>query len=134
MQIGIGIRDLPSPKWIENKDAGYAISAGDSNQPESGYTSCAISAVFPKSSYEKVVELPQDSKSKPGFGDGGHAYVLKADKNAAGALFANNRLTMIWNGDGEISTPADLEKACQRWTSERDHPIQIEVASSAEKH
>jgi hypothetical protein len=134
MQIGIGLRDLPTPKWIEKKQEGWAISAGDSNQPESGYASCALAAVLPKSSFDRIAELPQDSKTKPGFGDGGHVYVLKAGKNADGALFANNRLTMIWNGDGEIATTDALEKACQRWTSERDHPIQIELAGSPEKH
>jgi hypothetical protein len=133
MQIGIGIRDLPTPNWIEKKDAGYAISAGDSNQPESGYTTCAISAVLPRTSYERIVEV-SDTKAKPGFGDAGHVYVLNRQKNNDGALFAQNRLTIIWNGDGEVSTPEQLEKACQRWAGERDHPIQFELAATSDKH
>ncbi|HYO09156.1 MAG TPA: DUF4861 family protein [Tepidisphaeraceae bacterium] len=133
LQIGIGIRDLPNGKWTEKADPGYAISAGDSNQPESGYTSVAISAVFPKGGFERVVELDDPKKAKPGFGDGGRAYVLKASKGADGALTATNRLTMIWNGDGEISTPSDLEQACQRWAAQRDNPIKVTIAQEAEK-
>jgi hypothetical protein len=50
MTIGIGIRDLPNGKWIEKSDPGYAISAGDSNQPESGYTS----SPSPRSSQDRL--------------------------------------------------------------------------------
>ena len=132
LQIAVGIRDLPKGQWIEKSDAGYAISAGDSNQPESGYTSVAISAVFPKSGFEKVIPLPDPKKLAPGFGDAGHAYLLKAEKDG-NALVARNRLTMIWNGDGEISTVADLEKACQRWAAQRDNPVKFQLAGDAEK-
>jgi hypothetical protein len=132
LQIGIGIRDLPNGKWTEKSDPGYAISAGDSNQPESGYTSVAISAVLPKSGFEKVVELPEKKGVQPGFGDGGHVYVLKPEKDANGALTAHNRLTMIWNGDGEISTPDALDKACQGWIAERNNPIKVEIATTPE--
>ena len=132
LTIGIGIRDLPSPKWIEKSDPGYAISSGDSNQPESGYTSCAISAVFPKSGFDKVVDLPEGKSAKPGFGDGGHVYILKP-QNSNGTLVATNRLTMIWNGDGDISKPEELEQACIRWAAQRDKPINVDVAQKAEK-
>src|SRR5206468_1468618 len=133
MTIAIGIRDLPTPQWIEKSDPGYAISSGDSNQPESGYTSVAISAVFPKSGFDKVVPIEETKKDvKPGFGDGGHIYLLKPEKNG-NALAATNRFTMIWNGDGDISKYQDLEKACQRWAAQRDNPIKVEVAPSAEK-
>jgi hypothetical protein len=131
LTIGIGIRDLPNGKWIEKPDAGYAISAGDSNQPESGYESVAISAVFPKSGFTRVIELPDPKKQKPGFGDAGHVYVLKPEKTD-NALVAHNRLTMIWNGDGEISTTEELEKACQRWAAQRDNPVKFEVGKEAE--
>lgn len=131
LTIGIGIRDLPEGKWIEKPEAGYAISSGGSNQPESGYTSVAISAVFPKSGFTRVIELGDPKKQKPGFGDGGHVYVLKPEKQE-NALVAHNRLTMIWNGDGEISTTEELEKACQRWAAQRDNPIKVEVAKEAE--
>jgi hypothetical protein len=134
LTIGIGIRDLPNGKYIEKPDLGYAISAGDSNQPESGYTSDAISAVFPKSGFEKVVPIEEPKKDvKPGFGDGGHIYILKPEKNG-NALVASNRFTIIWNGDGDINNPADLEKACKRWVAQRDNPIKFEVAKEAEKH
>jgi hypothetical protein len=133
LQLGIGIRDLPSPQWIEKSEAGYAISAGDSNQPASGYTSVAISAVLPKSGFERVVTLSDDSKQKPGFGDGGHVYVLKPERDG-NALVAHNRLTMIWNGDGDINNVADLEKACQRWAAQRDNPPKVDIAEQAEKH
>jgi hypothetical protein len=33
LTIGIGIRDLPSGKWIEKESPGYAISAGNTTQP-----------------------------------------------------------------------------------------------------
>ena len=131
IEVGVGIRDLPNGKWIEKQEQGYAISAGDSNQPESGYTSVAISAVFPRSSYQKIVELDDPRKQKPGFGDGGHVYILKPDKDG-NALVAKNRLTMIWNGDGEIATTEALEEACQRWAAQRDNPIRLEVSRSAE--
>jgi hypothetical protein len=134
LTIGIGIRDLPNGKWIEKSSPGYAISSGDSNQPESGYTSVAISAVLPASGFDKVMELPQDTaKAKPGFGDGGHVYVLKPQKEG-NTLVARDRLTMIWNGDGDISTPEKLEQACQRWCAQRDNPIRVEVAAQADKH
>ncbi|MEO6437269.1 MAG: DUF4861 family protein, partial [Tepidisphaeraceae bacterium] len=132
LTVGVGIRDLPNGKWIEKQDAGYAISSGDSNQPESGYTSVAISAVFPKSGYEKIIVLDDPKKAKPGFGDGGHVYVLKPEKQD-NALVAKNRLTMIWNGDGEIATVEGLDKACQRWVAQRDNPIRFEIAATAEK-
>ena len=133
LTIGIGIRDLPKGKWIEKSESGYAISAGDSNQPESGYTSNAISAVFPKSGFEKVVPIEETKKDvKPGFGDGGHIYILKPEKNG-NALVASNRFTIIWNGDGDINNYQDLEKACQRWAAQRDHPIKVSVAEQAEK-
>ena len=131
IQVGVGIRDLPEGKWIEKQDAGYAISAGGSNQPESGYTSVAISAVFPKSSYEKIVTLDDPKKLQPGFGDGGHVYVLKPERDG-NALVTKNRLTMIWNGDGEISTTEELEKTCQRWAAQRDNPVKVDRSASAE--
>jgi hypothetical protein len=131
LTIGVGIRDLPNGKWIEKPDAGYAISSGDSNQPESGYTSVAIAAVFPKSGFEKVLTIDDPKKAKEGFGDGGHIYVLKPEKSGD-ALVANNRLTMIWNDDGEISTTEDLEKACQRWAAQRDNPVKVQVSDKAE--
>jgi hypothetical protein len=131
LTIGIGIRDLPSGKWIEKESPGYAISAGDTNQPDSGYTSVAISAVFPKSGFTRVVELKDPKGAKPGFGDAGHVYVLKPEKQD-NALVAHNRLTMIWNGDGDISTPEDLERACQRWAARRDNPVKVDVAKEAE--
>ena len=130
LTIGIGIRDLPNGKWIEKPDPGYAISAGDSNQPESGYTSVAISAVLP--GFEKVIAIEDKKGAKAGFGDGGHIYILKPQKSG-NALVASNRFTMIWNGDGDISKPEDLEKACQRWAAQRDNPIKFEVAQQAEK-
>jgi hypothetical protein len=133
LAIAIGIRDLPNGKWIEKSDPGYAISAGDSNQPESGYTSVAISAVLPKSGFEKVVELKDEKNAKPGFGDAGHAYLLKPEKSG-NALVATNRLTMIWNGDGDISKVEDLDKACQRWAAQRDNPVKFEITKEAEKH
>jgi hypothetical protein len=40
---------------------------------------------------------------------------------------------MIWNGDGEIATPEELEKACQRWAAQRDNPVTFELSSEAEK-
>ena len=132
LTIGIGIRDLPNGKWTEKSDPGYAISAGDSNQPESGYTSVALSAVFPKSGFERTVELKDEKGAKPGFGDAGHVYILKPEKSG-NALVASNRLTMIWNGDGDINNPEDLEKACQRWTAQRDNPIKFQVAPESEK-
>lgn len=132
LTIGIGIRDLPNGSWIEKSEPGYAISAGDTNQPESGYTSVAISAVFPKSGFEKMIPIEDKKGAKPGFGDGGHIYILKPEKSGA-ALVAHNRLTMIWNGDGEINNPADLEKACQRWAAQRDNPIKLDIAKEAEK-
>ncbi|MEA2707710.1 MAG: hypothetical protein QOF78_311 [Phycisphaerales bacterium] len=131
LTIGIGIRDLPSGKWIEKANPGYAISSGDSNQPESGYTSVALSAVFPKSGFERIVELKDPKNAKQGFGDAGHVYVLKPEK-VDNALVANNRLTMIWNGDGEISKTEELEKACQRWAAQRDNPVKIELGKEAE--
>jgi hypothetical protein len=131
LQLGVGIRDLPNPKWIEKSDPGYAISAGDSNQPASGYTSVAISAVFPKSGFEKVIPIADD-KQKPGFGDGGHVYVLKAEQQNS-ALVAHNRLTMIWNGDGQINNTEDLEKACRKWAAQRDNPIKVDIAQQVEK-
>ena len=131
LTIGIGIRDLPSGKWIEKENPGYAISAGDTNQPESGYSSVAISGVFPKSGFDKVIELKDPKGAKPGFGDAGHLYVLKPDKQD-NALVAHNRLTMIWNGDGEISTPEELQKACDRWAKQRDNPIKFELAKESE--
>ena len=131
IEVGVGIRDLPNGKWIEKPDAGYAISSGDSNQPESGYTSVAISAVFPQSGFSRVIELEDPKKQPPGMGDGGHVYVLKPEKDG-NALVTRNRLTMIWNGDGEISTTEELEKACQRWAAQRDNPVKIEVGTSAE--
>jgi hypothetical protein len=129
--IGIGIRDLPSGKWTEKSGPGYAISAGESNQPASGYTSVAIAAIFPRSGFKKVVELDDAKKAKPGFGDGGHVYVLEPEKDG-GALIARNRFTMIWNGDGEIDNAADLAKACLRWVAQRDHPIRVELATAPE--
>ena len=131
LTIGIGIRDLPSGKWIEKENPGYAISAGDTNQPESGYSSVAISGVFPKSGFDKVIELKDPKGAKPGFGDAGHLYVLKPDKQD-NALVAHNRLTMIWNGDGELSTPEELQKACERWAKQRDNPIKFELAKESE--
>jgi len=131
LTIGIGIRDLPNGQWIEKENPGYAISAGDSNQPESGYKSVAISAVFPKTGFSKVIELKDPKGAKEGFGDAGHLYVLKPEKTD-NALVAQNRLTMIWNGDGEISTPDELQKACERWARQRDNPIKFEVAKEAE--
>jgi hypothetical protein len=78
--------------------------------------------------------LPQDdSKAKPGFGDGGHVYILKPQRER-NALVARNRLTMIWNGDGEIATTEKLEQACQRWAAQRDNPIRVETAAQADKH
>ena len=134
LTIGIGIRDLPDGKWTEKSEPGYAISAGDSNQPESGYTSVAISAVFPRSGFEKVIPIQEPKKdTKAGFGDGGHIYILKPERTG-NALSATNRFTMIWNGDGDINNPADLEKACERWVAQRDNPIKVEVAKEAEKH
>jgi hypothetical protein len=130
LQIGIGIRDLPNGKWSENKELGYAMSAGDTNQPNSGYDSVAIGAVLPKSGFEKVVPI-SDPKGKPGFGDGGHIYVLKAEKDG-NAVVAQNRLTMIWNGDGEINNPADFEKALTRWAAQRDNPVKVSVGEKAE--
>lgn len=133
LAIGIGIRDLPEGKWIEKPDPGYAISSGASNQPESGYDSVAIAAVFPNSGFERVMELKDPKNQKPGFGDAGHVYVLKPEKGADGnVLVAHNRLTMIWNGDGEIATTEELEQACQRWAAQRDNPINVEVAKEAE--
>jgi hypothetical protein len=132
LTLGIGIRDLPNGKWIEKSDPGYAISAGDSNQPESGYTSVAISAVLPKSGYERIIVLPDPKNAKPGFGDGGHVYVLKPERSG-NALVARNRLTMIWNGDGDIDNVQDLEKACQRWAVQRDNPIKVDVSANVEK-
>jgi Domain of unknown function (DUF4861) len=134
LQLAVAIRDLPNGTWIEQANPGYAISSGDSNQPESGYTSVAISAVLPKSSFEKVIEIKDEKGAKPGFGDAGHAYLLKPEKDANGALVASNRLTMIWNGDGEISKTEDLDKACQRWCAQRDNPIAFEVAKESERH
>ena len=131
LTIGVGIRDLPNGKWVEKEQPGYAISSGDTNQPESGYDSVAISAVFPAGGFSKVVELSDPKKAKPGFGDGGHVYVLKTEKKD-NAIVARNRLTIIWNGDGEISTPAELEEACQRWAAQRDHPVRFELAKEAE--
>ena len=134
LTIGIGIRDLPNGKWMEKSEPGYAISAGDSNQPESGYSSVAISAVFPKSGFEKVIPIEEPKKDvKPGFGDGGHIYILKPEKSG-NALAATNRFTMIWNGDGDINNAGDLEKACKRWAAQRDNPIKFELAKDAEKH
>ena len=132
LTIGIGIRDLPNGKWIEKSDSGYAISAGDSNQPESGYTSVAISAVLPKGGFERIVELKDPKNAKPGFGDAGHVYVLQPQR-AGNALTATNRLTMIWNGDGDINNAADLEKACERWAAQRDNPIKVDVSGNVEK-
>jgi hypothetical protein len=43
-----------------------------------------------------------------------------------------NRLTMIWNGDGDISTTEDLEKACQRWVAQRDNPVKIDFSAPTE--
>jgi hypothetical protein len=131
LKLGVGLRDLPNGKWTEKSDAGYAMVAGDSNQPESGYTSVAISAVFPKTGFEKVIPI-EDDKHKPGFGDGGHVYVLKAERDG-NALVAHNRLTMIWNGDGEIHDAAALEEACQQWAAQRDNPVKFEIAHTAEK-
>jgi hypothetical protein len=91
----------------------------------------AISAVFPKSSYEKIVTLDDPKKAKPGFGDGGHVYILKPEKDG-NALVTKNRLTMIWNGDGEISTTEDLEKACQRWAAQRDNPVKVDYSAPPE--
>jgi hypothetical protein len=134
LTIGIGIRDLPNGKWTEKSELGYAISAGDSNQPESGYSSVAISAVFPKTGFEKVIPIEEPKKDvKPGFGDGGHIYILKPEKSG-NALAATNRFTMIWNGDGDINNAGDLEKACKRWAAQRDNPIKFELSKEAEKH
>jgi hypothetical protein len=133
LQIAVAIRDLPNGTWIEKSDPGYAISSGDSNQPESGYTSVAISAVLPKSGFEKVIELKDEKGAKPGFGDAGHAYLLKRELDG-NALAARSRLTMIWNGDSEISKMDELDKACQRWCAQRDNPITFQVAAESEKH
>lgn len=131
LTIGIGLRDMPNPVWIEKPDPGYAISAGDSNQPESGYTSNALAAVFPQSGFTNVIDI-QDKEHKPGFGDGGHIYVLKPNLQD-GALTATNRLTITWNGDPQIPTYQDMEKWCQKWVAERDNPIKVTVATEAEK-
>jgi hypothetical protein len=128
LQLGIGIRDLPNNSWSEKPDAGYAMCAGDANQP--GYKSVAIGALFDKSGFSRVIPI-EDAKNKPGYGDGGHVYVLNA-KSENGAIVARNRLTMIWDGDGDISTAGDFEKALQRWAAQRDIPIKVNVAGRAE--
>lgn len=131
VEVGVGIRDLPNGKWIEKPDAGYAISSGDSNQPESGYTSVAISAVFPKSGYSGIMTLDDPKKAAPGMGDGGRVYILKPEKDG-NALVTRNRLTMIWNGDGDIATTEALDAACRRWVAQRDQPVDVVVAPNSE--
>jgi hypothetical protein len=128
LQIGVGIRDLPNNTWTEKPDTGYAMCAGDANQP--GYKSVAIGAVFPQSGFSKVIPI-EDPKAKPGNGDGGHVYVLNV-KPQNGALAATNRLTMIWDGDGEINNAADFDKALQRWAAQRDNPIKVTFGEKAE--
>jgi len=104
------------------------MCAGDANQP--GYKSVAIGALFDRASFSRVIPI-EDSKNKPGYGDGGHVYVLNI-KPDQGAVTAHNRLTMIWDGDGDINNAPDLEKALQRWAAQRDHPIKVTVAEQAE--
>lgn len=128
LQLGIGIRDLPNNSWTEKADAGYAMCTGDANQ--SGYKSVAIGAVFPKSGFSKVIPV-EDDKNKPGYGNGGHVYVLNV-KPEHGAITASNRLTMIWDGDGDINNAGDLEKALARWAAQRDNPIHVHVGEKAE--
>jgi hypothetical protein len=128
LQLGIGIRDLPNNSWTEKSDVGYAMCAGDANQP--GYKSVAIGALFDSSSFSRVIPI-EDPKNKPGYGDGGHIYVLNA-KPQNGAIVAHNRLTMIWDGDGELNNAADFDKALQRWAAQRENPIKVSLGQKPE--
>jgi hypothetical protein len=128
VQLGVGIRDLPNNKWSESTELGYAICAGDANQ--SGYKSVAIGALFGKSGFSKVIPI-EDANAKPGYGDAGRLYALNV-KPENGALVSHHRLTMIWDGDGQISSAADFEKAMQRWAAQRDNPIVVRVDEKPE--
>lgn len=122
LSVGVGLRDLPNQTWVEKPDQGYAMVTGDHNQP--GCVSIGLSAVFDPGEYDKTVDLP-DKKN------GGHVYVLKPKKTSDG-LVSEHRFTGIWDGDGQVNNPGDLEKTLQNWSKLRAAPVKVEIAKKLE--
>jgi Domain of unknown function (DUF4861) len=124
VQLGLGIRNFPNETWTEDPKAGYAMVAGDANQP--GYKSVAISTTFSPTEFDRVIPLP-DQKN------GGHVYVFNPTEHTKdGMMFGEHRLTMIWDRDGQINNAGDLHKALVRWAAERDQPIGVTWSEKAE--
>jgi hypothetical protein len=123
LQIGIGLRNLPDEKWAEDPKSGYAMVTGKNNQP--GCKSIGLSAVFDPSAYVKTIDLADEK-------DGGHVYVVKGHVEAGAFLVSDHRFTGIWDGDGDVNNPKDLEKTLQRWAKLREMPVKVEVGKKLE--
>jgi hypothetical protein len=123
LHLGIGLRDLPHPTWAEHPKEGWCMVTGDNNQP--GCKWLGIAAVFTADEYVKTMEVP-DAKN------GGHIYVL--EPKSEGALVSHHRFAAIWDGDGQINNPTDLEATLKRWAALRDKPVKITFAPAAETH
>jgi hypothetical protein len=124
LQLGLALRNLPNETWHEHADKGYCYVEGDNNQP--GCKRLGLSCVFDPKSYVKTHDL-NDAKN------GGHVYILNA-KNENGMLVSYHRLAAIYDNDGQINKPEDLEKALQNWSARRDAPLKISLGTSAEKY
>lgn len=130
LTLGVGLRDLPNCTWSEDPKAGTAFQAGDANQPH--YKAVALGLAFDPKSYLKTLDLP-DKK------DFGHVYLLKLLPTPKGGE-SHHRLLDLWDMDGQlpapVSTAAELQAPMQAflstYTAERDHPLQLTLAPSAE--
>lgn len=123
VELGMGIRNFPNEKWTEDPKAGYAMVAGDANQP--GYKAVAISATFDPAEFDRIIPLKDEE-------NGGHVYVFHGKAEDNSLSFHEHRLTMIWDQDGQINNAAGLQKACERWTAVREQPAKITLGEKAE--
>jgi len=121
LELGIALRNLPNEKWVEETSQGYAMVNGDNNQP--GCKAIGMAAVFKPSQYVRTATLPDEK-------NGAHVYVLKP--SSEGTIVSEHRFTMIWDGDGQINNPTDLEKALKRWAALRDQPTKTTIAEKPE--
>lgn len=130
VQIGIGVRDLPNCKWVEDPKRGIAFQTGDANQQH--YKAVGLGCVFPPDQYVKTLELPNKA-------DFGHIYVLTG-KAEGGKLVSKHRLGAIWDMDGQLPKPvntageltAPFASWIDAWAAQRDQPVRVEMAGQVE--
>lgn len=121
VQIGLGLRDLPEQKFVEQPKDGYAFVAGKGNQE--GTERLGLGLTFNADAYDRTLDTTGDKEND------GHIYVLKPH-GEGDSVHVHARLFSFWDGDGWINNADDFEKALKQdaditWPN-------IEIAERAE--